>query len=236
MAKEHEGPEHTQQAGIGRRTLLRWVVGVGAFSSLATLALVLGTVKPQQTSQRNEKIEAGDVLVFALGPNKGAPITSANVSASRPAGIVIVPEPGQHKGEPIVPTSVGLGDVTLAFPRGKEMHDNLIILIHLKKSQFTPPTHLNWLPDGYVAYSAICTHLGCTVGYSYKPMPEAGVPYPHIHCPCHQGMYNDMAGAKVVSGPPPRPVPQLPLGLNAKGELVAEGPFDGPVGPLPGGR
>ncbi len=207
MAEEHERPEHTHQAGMRRRTLLRWVVGVGAFSSLAALASVLGTVKPPQTAQRGEKIKAGDVLVFALGQNKGAPLT---------------------------PTSIVPQQAVLAFPQGKAVQDNLIILINLRRSQFIPPTHLNWLPDGYVAYSAICTHLGCTVGFSHEPMP--GVPYPHIHCPCHQGMYNPLAGAEVVAGPPPRPLPQLPLVLNAKGELVADGPFDGPVGPLPGGR
>ena len=42
------------------------------------------------------------------------------------------------------------------------------------------------------AFSAVCTHAGCTVGY------EGGV----IVCPCHGGEYNAETGA-VIAGPPP---------------------------------
>ena len=45
------------------------------------------------------------------------------------------------------------------------------------------------------AFSAVCTHAGCTVGY------EAG----QIVCPCHGGTYNGRTGA-VESGPPPSPL------------------------------
>jgi rieske iron-sulfur protein len=106
------------------------------------------------------------------------------------------------------------------------------MLIHLDPDDLAPPTRLDWAPEGFVAYSAICTHLGCTVNFSHDPME--GAPYPHIHCPCHAGLFNPQAGAKVVGGPPPRPLPQLPLALNVKGELVAAGPFEEPVGVLGG--
>jgi thiosulfate dehydrogenase [quinone] large subunit len=42
------------------------------------------------------------------------------------------------------------------------------------------------------AFSAVCTHAGCTVGY------ENGV----IVCPCHGGEYDPKTGA-VIAGPPP---------------------------------
>jgi thiosulfate dehydrogenase [quinone] large subunit len=42
------------------------------------------------------------------------------------------------------------------------------------------------------AFSAVCTHAGCTVGY------EGGV----IVCPCHGGEYSAETG-EVVAGPPP---------------------------------
>jgi cytochrome b6-f complex iron-sulfur subunit len=52
-------------------------------------------------------------------------------------------------------------------------------------------------PDGtYRAFSAVCTHLGCTV--QYKPSDKV------IWCACHNGMY-DLDGRN-VSGPPPRPL------------------------------
>lgn len=46
------------------------------------------------------------------------------------------------------------------------------------------------------AFSAICTHLTCTVRYESDTAT--------ILCPCHNGRY-DLAG-NVISGPPPRPL------------------------------
>ena len=51
-------------------------------------------------------------------------------------------------------------------------------------------------PQGFLAYSAICTHLGCIVGW------DAG--RRQIACPCHAGFF-DLNG-RPVAGPPPRPL------------------------------
>jgi thiosulfate dehydrogenase [quinone] large subunit len=55
------------------------------------------------------------------------------------------------------------------------------------------------------AFSAVCTHAGCTVGY------EGGV----IVCPCHGGEYSAETG-EVIAGPPPS-------GLTPKRVVEAEG-------------
>jgi Rieske Fe-S protein len=53
------------------------------------------------------------------------------------------------------------------------------------------------LPSGeWRAFSAVCTHLQCTVQYRAD--------LERIWCPCHNGQF-DLAG-KNVSGPPPKPL------------------------------
>ena len=62
----------------------------------------------------------------------------------------------------------------------------------------TAPAMLIHHADGrWIALSAVCTHLGCTVQYE----PQAD----RIHCACHGGVYNAYTGAN-VSGPPPKPL------------------------------
>lgn len=56
-------------------------------------------------------------------------------------------------------------------------------------------------PDGqFKAFTATCTHLGCTVQY----MPESK----DIYCACHGGHYDAQTG-KNIAGPPPKPLTEL---------------------------
>ncbi len=59
--------------------------------------------------------------------------------------------------------------------------------------------------QGVVAYSAICTHLGCIVAFD----DLSGT----IACPCHDGRFNPANGA-VLSGPPPSPLPQVTVSVE----------------------
>jgi Rieske Fe-S protein len=66
------------------------------------------------------------------------------------------------------------------------------------------PEVLVRLEDGtLVAYSAVCTHQGCTVAYE----PESG----NLACPCHGGVFDPANGAEVVSGPPPAPLAEVTI-------------------------
>jgi Rieske Fe-S protein len=58
------------------------------------------------------------------------------------------------------------------------------------------------------AFSAVCTHLECTVQYKADTA--------QLWCACHNGLY-DLSG-NVVSGPPPRPLERLVV--NQRGEDV----------------
>jgi cytochrome b6-f complex iron-sulfur subunit len=62
--------------------------------------------------------------------------------------------------------------------------------------------------DTAVAFSAKCTHMGCTV-------QPAGT---ELHCPCHGSKYNALTGA-VLQGPAPEPLPKINVQVT-NGEVV----------------
>jgi cytochrome b6-f complex iron-sulfur subunit len=77
----------------------------------------------------------------------------------------------------------------------------------------TSPAMLIHHQDGrWVAMTAVCTHLGCTVQYE----PQAD----RIHCACHGGVYNAYTGAN-VSGPPPKPLKLFNVTVNENGVEVS---------------
>jgi len=82
----------------------------------------------------------------------------------------------------------------------------------------------NWTVDNIVAYSKICTHVGCPAAL-YEQTTH------HILCPCHQSTFDAARGAQVIFGPATRALPQLPMTVDAEGYLVAKHDFTEPVGP-----
>jgi len=88
----------------------------------------------------------------------------------------------------------------------------------------TKPGRETWAPDGYVAYSKLCTHLGCPVGLYERELEL-------LVCPCHQSMFKAYASALPQFGPAPRPLPQLPLYVDSQGYLRAQDTYNQPVGP-----
>ncbi len=108
-----------------------------------------------------------------------------------------------------------------------------VILIKFAPGQLRVPTvyqgktqlyGMNWTINNIVAYSKICTHVGCPVAL-YETTTH------HILCPCHQSTFDAATGATVVFGPAARPLPQLPLMLDSNGYIVARSDFTQPVGP-----
>jgi ubiquinol-cytochrome c reductase iron-sulfur subunit len=97
-------------------------------------------------------------------------------------------------------------------------------LIKFRPGELGAPTVMNWTVNDIVAYSKICTHLGCPAAL-YEQTTH------HILCPCHQSTFDAAHGAKVLFGPATRPLPQLPLTTDAQGYLVAASDYHEPVGP-----
>jgi Rieske Fe-S protein len=99
-----------------------------------------------------------------------------------------------------------------------------VIIIKMEPGQLKAPTNLNWTVDNIVAYSKICTHVGCPAALYEQTTHK-------ILCPCHQSTFDATRGATVLFGPAPRPLPQLPITVDAQGYLVAQSDFHEPIGP-----
>ncbi len=68
--------------------------------------------------------------------------------------------------------------------------------------------------QGILAYSAICTHLGCIVAFDDLSNT--------IACPCHDGRFSPATGA-VVSGPPPAPLPSIEVSIEGDDIFLVSG-------------
>ena len=132
-------------------------------------------------------------------------------------------------GEPVRPVDVAEGGIATIWPEGGIAHErSAVVLIRLRQPAQSP-TRLDWVVDDLVAYSKVCTHAGCPVAL-YRERDNA------LFCPCHQSTFAASQGAVPTFGPAARALPQLPLGTDSAGYLVALSDFEAQVGPaLPGG-
>ncbi|GEL93815.1 cytochrome bc1 complex Rieske iron-sulfur subunit [Cellulomonas composti] len=140
------------------------------------------------------------------------------------------------QGRPIKASDVTIGDVWHVIPDGlnelehgklDEKAKAIVLLVRLDprdlKSDQSPAGE-TWGYDGIVAYSKVCTHVGCPVAL-YEQQTH------HLLCPCHQSTFDVADACKVVFGPAKRPLPQLPITVDDEGYLVAQSDFHEPVGP-----
>ncbi len=133
-------------------------------------------------------------------------------------------------GRRITKGELAVGSIVTIYPEGKQNTDrgqavDQTVLIRISNEDFTTQKgRETWGPKGYIAYSKVCTHLGCPVGL-YEQQLQLLV------CPCHQSMFNVTNGAIPQFGPAPRPLPQLPLYIDADGYIRAQNDYDQPVGP-----
>jgi len=83
-------------------------------------------------------------------------------------------------------------ETDLAVGQGKvvQYQDSSALVIHTK--------------EGLVALSARCTHLGCIVKWNADKQ--------EIECPCHGAVFDTKGN--VVSGPPPKPLPPIRVGVR----------------------
>lgn len=126
-------------------------------------------------------------------------------------------------GNRITESALSEGEKLTVFPEPRPGIEKApTLLVRHAEDAYGGATKMEYTVGGYAAYSKVCTHAGCMVSN------EEGET---LVCPCHFGKFDPTAGAKVVGGPPPRALPQLPITLSSDGYLIATGDFDGTVGP-----
>ncbi|WP_029069810.1 ubiquinol-cytochrome c reductase iron-sulfur subunit [Jonesia quinghaiensis] len=139
-------------------------------------------------------------------------------------------------GRPVKASDVTIGSVVQIIPEASEEERSghswitekakaVVMLVRMDPADLKESEdRKGWSYNGIVAYSKICTHVGCPVAL-YEQQTH------HVLCPCHQSTFDVSDGAKVVFGPAKRPLPQLPIAVDNEGYLVAQDDFNEPVGP-----
>jgi ubiquinol-cytochrome c reductase iron-sulfur subunit len=202
-----EGTAHSQ---FVRRPLVRRTLILGTLPLLAAPVVLLRDMGPQPGTSLRHTVWSPGRRLLVQGTNK--PITPAEFSAPG-SMITIVPDGYEDNLDELTKAAV----ILIKFRPG-ELH------IPTRRQGGTLVGTMNWTVDNIVAYSKICTHVGCPVAL-YEQTTH------HILCPCHQSTFDAPTGATVIFGPAARPLPQLPLTTDSSGYLVAKSDFTEPVGP-----
>ncbi|WP_458115089.1 cytochrome bc1 complex Rieske iron-sulfur subunit [Arthrobacter sp. D2-10] len=182
---------------------------------------------------RNTLLGAGVLAIFPavaifrdLGPLPGDVLRQTMWDE----GVRLTRDPS---GTPIKASDVTIGSAFHVIPEGlnesehklEEKAKAVVLLMRLNPESLNPsPGREDWGYDGIVAYSKICTHVGCPVAL-YEQQTH------HLLCPCHQSTFDLTQECKVIFGPAARPLPQLPISVDEEGYLVATSDFQEPVGP-----
>jgi ubiquinol-cytochrome c reductase iron-sulfur subunit len=136
---------------------------------------------------------------------------------------------------PVRPEDLPVGGLVSAVPADlqevEELQGNLnargkaaIILVRMDPSEIVSQQGEGWDYQGILAYSKICTHVGCPIAL-YEQRTH------HLLCPCHQSTFDLADSGNVVFGPAARRMPQLPIAVDDEGYLVAQSDFAEPIGP-----
>jgi ubiquinol-cytochrome c reductase iron-sulfur subunit len=194
-----------EDSGIARRPLIKVTLGgaLGLFGLPFLLSLRdLGPMPGNTLDGRTSAWKTGARLVTdrIYAPIKADDVTIGSVYHVMPEGI----EKSEHELE----------------DRAK----SAVLLMRLDPTDIKSAKERDWGYQGIVAYSKICTHVGCPVGL-YEQQTH------HLLCPCHQSTFDVTQDCKVIFGPAGRPLPQLPISVDADGYLVARSPFREAVGP-----
>ena len=133
-------------------------------------------------------------------------------------------------GETVTEDMLSVPDSVLAYPTDHVDETNYIVRLHkLPPEEIGGPTIEEMTANGHVAYSAVCTHLGCEVDWKEEQPTPTGKPTDY--CNCHGSQFDPYQGAEVVHPPASRALPQIGVELGEEGDLRLSSDFEEQVGP-----
>jgi len=207
--------------GIGQANVSNVVLGVSL--GLSLLCIGLGAVHWAKTLMSDTEI--AEERAGSLGP---LPENALSTTFWR-KGMRLMRDP---ELTPILASDVTVGSVFHVLPEGIDKSEHVleekgkaaVLLMRLDPALITIAKERDWGHEGIIAYSKICTHVGCPVAL-YEQQTH------HLLCPCHQSTFDVTQDCKVIFGPAHRPLPQLKITVDTEGYLMADSPFREAVGP-----
>ncbi|HEU5002508.1 MAG TPA: Rieske 2Fe-2S domain-containing protein [Actinomycetota bacterium] len=203
-------------------------------------------VTPPQAAERPEAAEAfeegagrigrrrflGRMLAVAIGAFGVAAVVPIRSLGGRPDGLLSHTSWRRGSravtddGNPVLAADLPVNTVLTVYPEGAPgSADSQTLLIRLPAGDYHPlPGRADWAPGDIVGFSKVCTHAGCPVGLYRADSQE-------LYCPCHQSIFEVLEACRPSAGPATRPLPQLPLAVDADGYVIAQGDFPEPIGP-----
>ena len=164
--------------------------------------------------------------VAAAGLLSSFPFLAAKAQEGSKRPLQLVDADAEADFKPLRPGDLPLGKPLLVFPFDataglpkNESRLNKLVVIRLPQDQMAPET-LARAASGVLAYSGICTHQGCEVK---TWMAKEKV----LACYCHASKFDLLDGAKVISGPAPKPLAAIALAMD--GEFLAIAPSSPPT-------
>ena len=206
-----------EESGFGRRTMIRNSLFAALAASILPGITLFRGLAPESSPEH---------------PHAGDPVYLMSHTMWK-EGTRLAHDPS---GRPIRASEVTLGSAFHVIPEDlaevshhdgylEEKAKAIVLLMRLMPEDLVEAEDKkDWSYDGIVAYSKVCTHVGCPVAL-YEQHTH------HLLCPCHQSQFDVANGAAVIFGPAARPLPQLPITVDDEGYLVARSDFHEPVGP-----
>lgn len=187
------GRESDGTCAVGRRTLIQGLAVSGCF--IAAGCLFKSGAKADD-GEPAQSLKPGDR--FALEVDSGSP------KPLRP--------------DDIAPGTAILGAYPVDPATGKLRNETRLNMVNLARFADAKPGSPAAAASGVIAFSAVCTHKGCTIT-SWNPEDS------HWRCFCHMSEFDASDHGEPVAGPASDPLPMVELSIDAEGYVAATAVF-----------